>query len=369
MSTSSFESLFGRRADVTADAPGRVNLIGEHTDYNDGFVLPTPIPQRTRIELSRRDDQRVRAASANVDGDEAIHEYEIGKESRGGTWMDYIQGATRVLTARGRRFPGFEIRISSTVPLGSGLSSSAALEVSLLRAIDRAFELDLDGLEIARLGRRVETDFIGAPIGIMDQMASSLGRAGEALFIDTRTLDYQRLPLPDEIELVVIDSGIAHDHGTGEYRVRREECDRAAKMLQVMKLRDVRLTELSRLRDLPAPLDRRARHVVTENDRVLKAVEALKVKDLIRLGDLFWLSHASMRDDFQVSVPEIDLLVGLARAIPDVYGARMTGGGFGGAVVLLAKRGSGSRVGHTLAAQYRERTQRTATILLPVKDN
>lgn len=367
MSAPSFEVLFGRKADVAADAPGRVNLIGEHTDYNDGFVLPAPIPQRTRVELARRDDLRVRAVSATVADPEKIAEYEIGLEATTGEWIDFIQGTTRVLSARGRPVRGFDLRISSDVPVGAGLSSSAALEVSLLRGLDQLFSLDLDALEIARLGRRVETDFLGIPIGIMDQIVSSIGTPGEALFVDTRTLDYQRVPLPEELELVVIDSGIPHEHAAGEYRVRRAECERAARLLGVMRLRDARVADLGRIKELPPPLDRRARHVVTENERVLQAVEALRTRDLRRLGDLFYLSHASMRDDFEVSLPEIDLLVDLARAQPDVFGARLTGGGFGGSVVVLAVRGAGLRVGQALVAELRERTRRSPAILLPQK--
>ncbi|MFL6292897.1 MAG: galactokinase [Thermoanaerobaculia bacterium] len=359
-----FEELFGREATVTADAPGRVNLIGEHTDYNGGYVLPMAIPQRTRVEIGTRIGTLVRAWSADVK-EPRIEEYRLGEETPGRGWLDYVQGVTQVLQQADYRLRGFDLRITSEVPLGSGLSSSAALEVALLRGLREAFALEIDDLEIALAGQRAENDFVGAPVGVMDQMAASLADEGKALFLDTRTLRFERVPLPAGAELVVIDSGISHSHAGGEYRVRRQECEQAAELLGFRQLRDLDNQDLWRLVALPEPLDRRARHVITENARVRSAVAAMQEGDLVRLGKLLNLSHQSLRDDYEVSVPEIDLLVDLAQKQPDVYGARITGGGFGGSVVIVARAGAGRKVGERLVEEYGKRTRREATLLVP----
>lgn len=368
--TPSFAELFGREAAVRADAPGRVNLIGEHTDYSGGFVLPLAIPQRTRVELAVQDGTRVRAWSANLDGraERKPKEYRLGEETPGRGWLDYVQGVTQVLARQGHRLGGFDLRIESDVPPGSGLSSSAALEVSLLRALREAFRLDLDDVKLALAGQKAENDFVGAPVGVMDQMASSLADATTALFLDTRTLRYQRIPLPARAELAVIDSGVSHSHSTGEYRVRRRECEKAAELLGVPQLRDLDRNDLWRLAALPEPLDRRARHVITENARVRGAVAAMQEGNLERLGTLINASHDSLRDDYEVSVPEVDLLVRLAQAEPDVYGARMTGGGFGGSIVILARQGSARAVGDRVAERYSRESGRTGTRLVPAAE-
>jgi galactokinase len=359
-----FQTLFGRPPAATADAPGRVNLIGEHTDYNGGYVLPTAIPQHTHVELAPRPDQTVRAVSADGPGAAGALEYTLGTEQPGRDWLDYVQGVTQVVRAAGHSFPGFDLRITSQVPIGSGLSSSAALEVSLLRALRTAFGLAIDDVQLALLGQRAENQFVGAQCGIMDQMAASLADEHTALFLDCRTLDYQRVPLPAGADLVVINSGVAHDHAAGDYNTRRAECENACRLLGVAQLRDLGVADLSRLDALPEPLKRRARHVVTEDDRVLRAVEALRAGDLPLLGRLFYESHRSMRDDYEVSVKEIDLLVDLAAGEATVYGARLTGGGFGGSVVLLARSGTGADVARRIAAAYAARSGRTPTVLV-----
>lgn len=360
----SFRELFGREPEVTAHAPGRVNLIGEHTDYNGGFVLPTAIPQLTRVELAVRDDGTVRAWSAQLP-EESIQTYSLGSEARGRGWLDYVQGVTQAAAGAGASLRGFDLRVTSDVPLGSGLSSSAALEVSLLRALREAFSLTIDDVAIALLGQRAENDLVGAPVGVMDQMASSLAGEGIALFLDTRSLEVRRVPMPKEADLVVINSGVAHNHAAGDYRTRRAECERAAALLGVAQLRDVPIGDLDRVDALPDPLNRRARHVVTEDDRVLAAVEAMNTGDVRRLGELFYASHRSMRDDYEVSVPEIDLLVELAKEDADVFGARLTGGGFGGSVVILARHGTGAAVASRIVRLYAPRAGRAATVLVP----
>jgi galactokinase len=362
--TTSFAELFGRPPLLTADAPGRVNLIGEHTDYNGGFVLPLAIPQRTRAELATRDDGRVRAWTANLPRE--IEEYVLGEEKAGRGWLDYVQGVTQALLGAGHKLGGFDLRIESDVPLGGGLSSSAALEVSVLRALREAFGLRLDDVELALLGQKAENDLVGAPVGVMDQMASSLADEHRALFLDTRHMRYERVPLPSGVEVAVIDSGISHHHAASEYRLRREECERAAEILGFPQLRDLDNQDLWRLAQLPEPLDRRARHVITENARVRAAVSAMQEGDLERLGKLLNASHDSLRDDFEVSLPEIDLLVDLARREDAVYGARLTGGGFGGSVVLLTEAGQARAVAERIAGEYRQTTGEKGAVLVPV---
>ena len=336
--------------EVQAEAPGRVNLIGEHTDYQDGFVLPSAVPQHTHVALQIRGDQLVRASSAELG---APIEYALTRERRGNNWGDYIQGLTWALAQQGLRVGGFDLQVRSDVPIGSGLSSSAALEVATLRALRAAFDLDLPDVALAQTAQRAEVQFVGVPVGIMDQMASSLAGEHEGLFLDTRSLYFERIPFPSSLELVVVDSGVAHRHASGEYVTRRREADEAARQLGVPRLRDLSVDQLDRLSAIPAVLARRARHIVRENQRVIEAREALLAGDVRRLGLLFNASHQSLRDDYEVSVAAVDLLVESAIADPDVFGARMTGGGFGGAVVIAAAGRTGREVARRVADAYR----------------
>ena len=349
--------------DVHGEAPGRVNLIGEHTDYHDGFVLPCTVPQRTVAALSTRSDRQVRLWSEQM-GPDGV-EYALGRETKTGGWGDYVQGITWALRERNMTVSGFDLRLRSDVPVGSGLSSSAALEVATLRALRTAFALPLSDVELAQTAQRAEAGFVGAPVGIMDQMACSLAGERDALFLDTRSLAFERIPLPDDLELVVIDSGVAHQHAAGGYVDRRRESEEAGRLLGVARLRDASLADLPRLTELPPMLARRARHVITENDRVLQARQALLADDLETLGDLFDASHASMRDDYEITVPAVDRLVGLAQALPGVFGARMTGGGFGGAIVIAAAAGAGARVASDVCGQFARETGDRAHILVP----
>jgi galactokinase len=364
LSDTAFESLFQQPAAVRASAPGRVNLIGEHTDYNGGFVLPIATPQRTEVLLAPRPGKTVRAWSANVAEAERSVNYEIGEEKRTGGWRDYIAGVTQALSSQHHALTGFDARVESTVPLGAGLSSSASLEVALLRALDDGFTLHLDPVAIARLAHRAETGLVGAPVGIMDQMAASLADRTAALFLDTQTLAFERLPLPKGIGLIVIHSGVVHRHALGDYRIRRAECDEAARQLGVASLREITVGRLAHL-GLPPPLDRRVRHVVTENDRVLRSREALLEGNAAALGRLMNASHESMRVDFEVSTPEVDLLVELAREEDGVFGARLTGGGFGGAIVALASDDIAARAASRIASRYRDRVALNPTVLVP----
>lgn len=357
----SFTARFGRPPTVTAVAPGRVNLIGEHTDYNGGFVLPAVIARRTRVELSPRPDHEVRIVSTAAPHTEA--HYRLGHETVTHNWQDYAQGVTALLRAESHRITGFDARIVSDLPLGAGLSSSASLTVALLRALRQTFTLDLDDLPLALLAQRVENEFVGARVGAMDPIAVSLGRPGAALFLDTRDLSREHIPLPAGIAVVVINSGVSHRLVGGGYNTRREECERAAALLGVAQLRDLTPEHLPRIDVLPEPLNRRARHVITENARVLAAVAALRTGDLDALRALFAASHVSMRDDFQVSIPEIDLLVELASHERSVVGARLTGGGFGGSIVILVHQDEAAPAAKRITAAYAQRTGQTAVVI------
>jgi galactokinase len=314
------------------------------------------------VELTPVDSRDVEVCSTTIG---ETRRYRLGTEKPGAGWLDYVQGITSVLASSGHHLGGFTARIESNVPLGSGLSSSAALEISLLRALREAFDLSFGDEEMARLGQRAENEFVGAPVGIMDQMAAVFADESRALFLDTRTLAYDRVPIPPGAALLVINSGVAHQHASGDYRTRRAECERAASLLGVPQLRDLEVGDLPAVARLPDPLSRRARHVVTEDARVLETVAALRAGDLAAAGRLFAASHASMRDDFEVSVPPVDALVTIAEAEPAVYGARLTGGGFGGAIVALARPDDARTTAERIAAVYTRESGHRATVLVP----
>lgn len=356
-------AVFGRVPDAIAEAPARVNLMGEHTDYNGGAVLPTVLPRSTSVAAARRTDGRVRAHSALGD---AHAEWILGTESRRGDWSDYLQGCTRALAEAGHDVPACDVAIASSIPPGSGLSSSAALSVAFLRVLRMLGGLALDDVALARLAHRAETELVGARVGIMDPMAVSLADASTALHVDTRTLATARIPLPERAELLVVDSGVRHALATGDYNTRRAECERAAVLLDVPYLCALGPDALDRVARLPSSLDRRARHVVSEHARVAETVDALRAGDVDRVGALAAASHASQRDDYEVSVPEVDRLVALAAAEPDVFGARLTGGGFGGSIVAWVATGRATDVGARVADAYRRATGRTATVVAPL---
>ena len=351
----SFAELYGRPADLEADAPGRVNLIGEHTDYNGGLMLPTPLPQRTHVELARRADREVHAWSATIPTQGAAPVgYTLGAEARTGRWIDYVQGATQALTRGGFAIDGVDVRIESQVPRGGGVSSSAALLVALLRGLRALFDLALDDVALAHLARQAENELVGAPVGIMDPLVCSVGRPGEALLIDATAGITRHVAMPTGIELVVIDSGVHHSHAAGDYRTRKAECDAACASLGVATLREAEaLSDLdARIAALPPPLDARVRHVVSENARVRLAVAAMEAGDTARLGAVLNQGHASLRDDYAVSVPAVDRLVEMAQAHSAILGARLTGGGFGGAIVALAASGRGHEAASAIASAY-----------------
>jgi galactokinase len=344
---STFADAFGSAPTVVVSAPGRVNLLGEHTDYNGGLVLPTAIPQRTSVALAHGPGDAVHIRSTEFP---APGEFRLGSEARTGTWVDYASGVTAALAATGVKIGGFSALVDSDVPVGSGLSSSAAFEVALLRGLRALFGLALDDVGLAKIAHDAEVKYVGIPVGLLDQMASSLADTSTALLLDTRTLQFERIPLPADVELAIVDSGVTHHHGTGQYRVRREECAEAARLLGVSLLGELGPEALARVAMLPEPFARRARHVITETERVRAGARALRDSDTVAFGREFWSSHASQRDDFEVSVPEVDAIVERARAISEVLGARLTGGGFGGAVVVLTRRGRAGDVARRIAA-------------------
>jgi galactokinase len=358
----SFTRTFGREPGALSSAPGRVNLMGEHTDYNEGLVLPMVIPQRTFIAVAPRGDSRIELCSREL----GRLGYELGRERRVGSWADYVQGLTQELYRRGALLRGFDLYVLSDLPIGAGLASSAALLVACARALRTAFGLLLDDLEIARLCRAVEVSFVGAPVGIMDPLAASVGRDGEALFVDTHSLETSAVPLPGELLPIVIASGITHAHGSGDYRLRRAECERAVRLLGVSSLRELEQMDRKRTSSMPPPLGARVRHVLEENERVRHTVLALRAGDRDGLRALFEASHASQRDQFEVSVPEVDRLVEIGGEEPAVCGARLTGGGFGGAVVMLAERDAAAAASERIAHRYAQETGQTPRILLPL---
>ncbi|MBD7957656.1 galactokinase [Microbacterium sp. Sa4CUA7] len=345
-----FVDLTGHEPESVWSAPGRVNLIGEHTDYNDGFVLPFATPQRTRVAVAPRTDGRIRVASTfdPEPVEVALADLDALFPSDGAPrvpeWSAYPLGVAWALMHAASLTPdavtGVDLAFASDVPVGAGLSSSAALEGATAAALSAAWDLSLDGATLAQVGRRAENEAVGAPTGIMDQMASTLGQPDAAIFLDCRTLEAQVVDLgfaPAGLELVVIDTRVKHAHSTGGYGERRASCEQGAAIMGVPSLRDVSVADLDRAQELMDDVTfRRVRHVVTENQRVLDTVEALRTDGPRAIGGLLDASHASMRDDFEISVPELDTAVEAAVAA-GALGARMTGGGFGGSAIALVE--------------------------------
>jgi galactokinase len=344
-----FEALFNSPPEAEADAPGRVNLIGDHTDYNQGFVMPMAIPQRTRVQIARAPGPPHRAYSV------ALEAMAIFGENTTTGFGRYIAGCISVLRSEGLETPPLHIRIDSDVPLGAGLSSSAALEVAFLRALNKLLGLQLEPMQIALLAQRAEVEHAGVQCGIMDQTACSLATTRQMLFLDTRNLRHRLLPLPEGVAVAVVHSGVERELEKSAYNDRRAQCDEAARLLGVSSLRDV--SDPSALQALPTPLRERARHVVTENARVVNAAGATAHE----FGLIMNASHASLRNDYEVTVPAVDhLVLGLSR-VPGVFGARMTGAGFGGACVALVS----PSILTNLAAHVRSLGLRGAEVLVP----
>jgi galactokinase len=319
---------------ITYSAPGRINLIGEHTDYNLGFALPIALPQRTSVVFDPDSSGVLEVSSTFASG--AVHVPLGTTVGEVPGWAGYVAGVVWALRCAGHRVPGGTMTITSDVEVGSGLSSSAALECAVLGALLTAAGVDLDRIEQARIAQRAENEYVGAPTGLLDQLASLFGEPGRAMLIDFRDVTAQSVPFDPEasgVALLLIDSRARHAHAGGEYAARRASCERAAADLGVASLRDV--SAVSLLGAMKDPVDaRRARHVLTENQRVLDCVAAMTVSDFTAAGELWTASHASMRDDFAITTPHLDLIAATA-VQAGAFGARMTGGGFGGCVIAL----------------------------------
>lgn len=358
-----FAETFGGAPDFLVQAPGRVNLIGEHTDYNDGFVLPCAIDFGTVVAARGRQDATLATVAADFDGEQDRIALDEPIAPRGG-WRDYVRGVATMLVPEGLGV-GADLAISGDVPKGAGLSSSASLEVAVAATLATVGGLVLDKTRIAQLAQRAENEFVGCACGIMDQLVSARARAGHALLMDCRSLECRDVALPEGLAVIVVDSGISRSLVSSAYNDRRRECALAACHYGVATLRDLDRTSLdARRAGLDPRVFRRARHVVTENERTLAAADALAKGDLALLGVLMASSHASMRDDFEITVPAIDRLVEIvAAAIGEAGGARMTGGGFGGCVVALAPEAAISAVQASVARDYRSPAGTPARII------
>jgi galactokinase len=354
-----FEGRYGGNCEAYR-APGRVNLIGEHTDYNEGFVLPAALEFSCWAAAGPRTDGRLSVFSENT---QELAEAKLDglEDARTGRWSDYPVGVAWALGKEGFSLKGANLYFEGEVPLGAGLSSSAALEVSTGYALLEMARQPVDLRKLALTCRRAENEFVGAHVGIMDQFVACHGRAGSALLLDCRSLGYEYVPMPSGLSLVICNSMVRHDLAAGEYNARRAECEEGVRLLRakmpgITALRDVAMRDLEMHKELlPEVVYRRCRHVMTENERVLQAVEAFRKEDLKRAGELMFASHQSLRDDFEVSCAELDGLVEIARKQPGLVGARMTGGGFGGCTVNLVKKEFVEQFIESVSAGYEAR--------------
>jgi galactokinase len=365
-----FTELFGRAPQVVTRAPGRVNLIGEHTDYNDGFVFPAALDRDMLIAAAPRADRQVRAFALNFDQPstfplEAISHTQEGRER----WSNYLRAMAWVLAQEGIALPGMNVATLGYVPMGAGLSSSAAMLVAAGLAFTALAGIAIEPVRLARLAQRAEREFVGVNVGIMDQFISALGQKAHALLIDTRALTYEAVPLPQSgVSIVIADTNKSRGLVSSEYNTRRAECEQAVALLKaflpgIRALRDVSLADFEKYGgELPEPIRRRARHVITEDARTLAGVAALKAGDVARFGQQMNASHESLRADYEVSCAELDAMVVAARDVAGVYGARMTGAGFGGCAVCLVADEAVETFVREVPRRYQEATGLTATI-------
>jgi galactokinase len=355
-----FAQQFGRQP-RTFRAPGRVNLIGEHTDYNDGFVMPADVGFWTYVAVAERPDGKLTIHSQEFSGDFEV-DLDSLPERRTGAWWDYILGVARVLRERGCKFPGANLLVHGEVPIGAGLSSSAAIEVASALAFASLDGTQIPLPEIAQLCRRAENEFVGARVGIMDQFVSCMGKADHALLLDCRSLDYKPIPIPQGVRIVVCNTMVKHDLATGAYNQRRAECEEGVRFFaqwnpKIHALRDVSIEMLeSHSNDLAPTILKRCTHVIGENQRTLDAAQALLDGNLQKVGRLMRASHGSLRDLYEVSCRELDIMVEAAEGLPGFIGGRMTGGGFGGCTVNLVREESAVDFAVQIAERYRKAT-------------
>lgn len=361
----SFKSIFEYSPTHVVQAPGRVNLIGEHTDYNDGFVLPCAINYQTVVAAAKRDDNKVRVIS--VDYGNEIDEFDLTQAitfQDGKMWANYIRGVVKCLLERGFELGGADISVSGNVPQGAGLSSSAALEVVIGQTFKELYRLDISQAEIALNGQQAENEFVGCNCGIMDQMISAEGNENHAMLLDCRSLETTAVSMPEDMAVVIINSNKKRGLVDSEYNTRREQCEEAARLFGVSALRDVTIEQFnSKVSELDETVAKRARHVITENDRTEEAAVALRTHDMKRMGELMAESHASMRDDFEITVKEIDTLVDMVKEVIGEHGGvRMTGGGFGGCIVALVPPRFVDEIKAMVEAKYEAMTGLNASI-------
>jgi galactokinase len=351
-----FQKRFGDRPAIFR-APGRVNLIGEHTDYNDGFVMPAALGFSTYVAIAPRPDRKLEIQSEEF---QQKFEFDLDKlpERRTGAWCDYVLGVASVLQHSGHELRGANLLVHGEVPIGAGLSSSAALEVSSALALLSLSETHPPLPEIAKFCRQAENTFVGARVGIMDQFVSCMGRAGHVLLLDCRSLEFQFAPIPKDLRLVVCNTMVKHDLATGAYNTRREECEEGVRLFAmwdpaVHALRDVSEKMLDRhMHDLPSTIGKRCAHVVRENQRALDTARALTEGDLLRVGEAMRASHDSLRDLYEVSCSELDTMVEAAKGLPGFIGGRMTGGGFGGCTVNLVREENAQDFAEQIGGRY-----------------
>ncbi|MBA3768028.1 MAG: galactokinase [Acidobacteria bacterium] len=364
-----FNDLYGVEPRLFG-APGRVNLIGEHTDYNDGFVLPMAIDRETVVAAAARDDRLVRVHSLNLD-ESCAFDLDEAAEAQRGIWLDYVEGVARVLESRGAHLNGADLVISSDVPVGAGLSSSAALELSIGLALVALSGANIERVALALAGQEAEHAFVGTKCGIMDQLVAALGRRGHALLIDCRSLEVEAIPINlESLAVVVCDTRVQHELSSSEYNKRRAECERGVELLRewlpgIRALRDVSPPEFEQYESrLPDTIRRRCRHVVTENARTLEAARSLRTGNREEMGQLMACSHRSLRDDYEVSCAELDALVEIAGDVEGVLGARMTGGGFGGCTVNLVRRDALLKFREVVSRKYNNATDHQTDIYI-----
>jgi len=354
-----FEQTFGYPATITVRAPGRVNLIGEHTDYNDGFVLPCAIDYDTVIACAQRNDRNIRVIAADYDNQQDIFSLDEAIVSDPNKpWANYVRGVVKHLLLRNGDFSGADLAISGNVPQGAGLSSSASLEVAVGKALAALYDLPLSGEQLALNGQEAENQFVGCNCGIMDQLISALGKQDHALLIDCRSLETKAVSLPKNAAVVIINSNVKRGLVDSEYNTRRQQCEEAARFFGVKALRDVSIdTFNARQPGLDPIVAQLARHIISENDRTTAAALALAAGDLKTMGVLMANSHASMRDDFDITVPAVDTLVDIVKSvIGEQGGVRMTGGGFGGCIVALIPEELVDYVRHAVESEYSAQT-------------
>ena len=363
-----FQKLFGERPRIFR-APGRVNLIGEHTDYNDGFVMPAAVGFSTYVGIAARPDRKLIIHSEEFPGN---FEFDVDRlpEHRTGAWCDYVLGVAGMLGKSALKLQGANLLVHGEVPIGAGLSSSAAVEVASALALMSQGETQLPLPEVARLCQQAENSFVGARVGIMDQFVSCMGKAGHALLLDCRSLELRFVPIPAGIQLVVCNTMVKHDLATGAYNTRREECEAGVRYFAkldstVHALRDVSVETLNRhLHELPVTIGKRCSHVVHENQRTLDAARALAEGDLAQVGKLMRESHNSLRDLYEVSCSELDTMVEAAEGLPGFCGGRMTGGGFGGCTVNLVREENAENFAKHIAERYLRQTGIAAQVYL-----